>query len=119
MLSKTPCDIPATASSPARKRQLTQTPVSSRMVAPHFTHLAGLLLAFGSESEGPPDLFIRVTRLQRRGLHTGAGSRLPLRQGRRLCARLHPAAEIGSAAACCAVVFSRQSQRLPTRSRVW
>src|SRR5207249_8408472 len=98
-LSKTARDTSPEASSPSRKRQLTQIPLSSRAITPHFSHFAGLLVALGIESDSPSEFFIRVTRLRRRGPHIGTGSRLPRPRNFRPCARLHRAAGSGNAAA--------------------
>src|SRR5262245_44896167 len=101
--SKSVLDTPV--SSPSRKRQLAQIPLSSCVVAPHFWHFAGLLVALGRESESPSGFFIKVNRFRQQGRHKGTGSRLRLGQGRRPSGRLHPAIMTGNAAADCAAVL--------------
>src|SRR6266487_6960181 len=112
-------DASPISSNPSRKRQLTQTPVSSRALAPHCSHFAALFGILGSESESLSEVFIRVTRFRRRGRRTCAGSRLPRRRDFQPCARLHRAAATGNAGAYSAAVFSLQSQPSPDLQKDW
>src|SRR5215471_11779160 len=107
------------AASPSSNRQLTQTPVLSCAVAPHFSHFAAGLVLLATEPRGPSESFIGVTWFRRRGLHTGSESRLPRRPDLLPCARLHPGAGTGNAAACCAVALSRQSRPVPELMKDW
>src|SRR5262249_52304890 len=100
-------------------RQLTQTPVSSRMVAPHFSHFACSLVALGSGSKRGSESVIAITRFLWRVTHTGNGSRRPRLQGLRRFARLHRAADCGNVDACCAVVFSRPFLPFPVPQIIW
>src|SRR5437667_12098955 len=118
-LSKAVLETSPTASSPSRNRQLTHTPVSRRVAAPHFSHFTGFSFVLGNESETSSEFLIRVTPLRRREPHTDAGSRLPPRPGQRPYVRLHHAAASGSAVAGCAAAFSPQSQSLPMWPRDW
>src|SRR5207248_1418193 len=118
-LSETALDTSPPVSSPSSKRQLTQTPVSSRMVAPHFSHFAVPLLALGSESDRWSEVFIKVTRFFLRALHTDTGSRHLRRQDFGPCVRLHRAADCGNAGACCAAVFSPPSPPFPIPQIDW
>jgi hypothetical protein len=56
MLSKAALDTPL--SNPSRNRQAAQTPVSSRMAPPHFSHFEELASALTTESESPSEFFI-------------------------------------------------------------
>src|SRR4029077_14676786 len=98
---------------------LKQTPVSSRMVAPHFSHFACFLVALGSGSERGSESVIAITRFLLRVTHTGNGSHRPRRQDLRRFARLHRAADCGNADASHAIAFSPQPRSPPTRPKDW
>src|SRR4029077_18455024 len=108
-------DTSPPVSNPSRRRQLTQTPVSSRMVAPHFSHFACSFVALGSGSERESESVIAITRFLLPVMRTGNGSRRPRRQAPPRFARLRRAADCGNVGAYCAAVFSRLFLPFPVR----